>query len=155
MNDALTFFVSLTSFTSLAVLTGVELSVGVFLHPIVSRMPAPSPIAGRVMSARRLGAVMPGWYAATTLLTGLTAVLAWRAEGPALLWGISTAALALVIALSVTLLVPLNTRIAGRPADNSSNDGITAAIRRWDRLHAPRVCILGCIVVVGAIALSR
>lgn len=154
MNDALASFVSVTSFASLAVLTGVELAVGAFLHPIVNRLPAPHSVTGRVMSARRLGAVMPWWYAATTLLSGLTTVLAWRADGPVLPWGINTAVLVLVIVLSAAVLVPLNTSIAGRTA-READEGDGADIRRWDRLHSLRICMLASVVVMGAMALSR
>lgn len=106
------------------------------------------------MSARRLGVVMPWWSMTTTLLMGLTTALAWRACAPALFWGICVGALILVIVLTVTVRVALNTRIAGRAADDA-DDGISADVRRWDRLHALRICILACVVVVGALALSR
>lgn len=146
-------FIATLSLVSLAVLVGVELTVAVFLHPIVNRMHPESAVSGRAMSARRLGAVMPWWYAATSLLVALTAVLAWRNAGPVALWAVCAGTLVLVVVVSVTVLVPLNSSIARR-GDDDTNGGAGADMRTWDRWHAVRTCLLGCGLAVGAVAMS-
>lgn len=146
-------FIAMLSLVSLAVLVGVELAVAVFLHPIVNRMHPASAVSGRAMSARLLGAVMPWWYAATSLGVGLTAVLAWRISGPVALWAVCAGTLVLVVVVSVTVLVPLNSNIARR-SGGDTDGGAGADIRAWDRWHAVRTCLLGCGLAVGAAAVS-
>lgn len=146
-------FIATLSLASLAVLVGVELAVAVFLHPIVNRMHPESAASGRAMSARRLGAVMPWWYAATSLAVVLTAVLAWRSGGPVALWAFCAGTLVLVVVVSVTVLVPLNSSIARR-SDHDADGGTGGDIRTWDRWHAVRTCLLGCGLAVGAVAVS-
>ncbi len=99
--------------------------------------------------AGSFGAFMPFWYAATFLLSGAVAY-ALRGSGPAAFLADTAAALWLVsIVYSVTVLVPINSRIATpvwetRPADWAQE------WRTWDTRHTARVALLvlalGCLV---------
>ena len=82
-----------------------------------------------------LGKVMPFWYIATLVALIAAAVLT---SGE---WAItaSAALLALVVLLTVTVLVPINNRIA---AWSQTADVDRDLARRWDRLHWVRVTLL-------------
>ncbi len=125
-----------------ALMVGNELTVAVFLHPTLRRLPDGASASVRREFAALFGRVMPFWYAVVLLLTaGETWV------GPA----ISSTAGKLLLAssllwlfaiiFSVTLPAPLNSRIAkwdlqSLPATWQSD------ARRWDRMHVFRMAIL-------------
>jgi len=93
----------------LGLLSGNELAVGAFVNPSLARLAARERAAGAQTLARTLGRVMPFWMAATLLLLGF-----WAFKTPAHqnLWGASAALMALVIAWTIALPVPINNRVA-------------------------------------------
>lgn len=145
----------------LSSLTGVEFCVAAFFHPVAARLPEPAAMAARALSAARLGAAMPAWYA----LAALTALLAaWGAVSPAAtwMWSLMTAGLALIIAATILVLVPINSAIArgareaGAAADAAADAAEARRMRgdidRWDRLHRLRTLALAAAVVVEMVA---
>lgn len=134
----------------LSSLTGVELCVAAFFHPVVNRLAPHATMAAHALSAARLGAAMPAWYA----LSALTALLA--ACGAAFplatwMWSFMTAALALIIASTIVVLVPINSAVArgvGDAANATQVRRMRADIARWDRLHRLRTFALSAVVVV-------
>ncbi|ANI91906.1 anthrone oxygenase family protein [Dietzia timorensis] len=141
----------------LSSLTGVEFCVAAFFHPVAARLPEPAAMAARALSAARLGAAMPAWYA----LAALTALLAaWGAVSPAAtwMWSLMTAGLALIIAATILVLVPINSAIArgareaGAAADAAEARRMRGDIARWDRLHRLRSLALAAAVVVEMVA---
>jgi hypothetical protein len=83
---------------------------------------------------------MPFWYVGSLILTAGLAAATWGAPaagaaiaGPALL--------AVSIAMSVALLVPINNRSATWTADDHPDDWREHR-QRWDRLHYARVAII-------------
>jgi len=94
---------------SLGLLSGNELAVGAFVNPSLARLAARERAAGAQALARTLGRVMPFWMAATLLLLGLAAFRAPSNHG---LWGASASLMALVIAWTIALPVPINNRVA-------------------------------------------
>ena len=141
----------------LSSLTGVEFCVAAFFHPVAARLPEPAAMAARALSAARLGAAMPAWYA----LAALTALLAaWGAVSPAAtwMWSLMTAGLALIIAATILVLVPINSAIArgareaGAAADVAEARRMRGDIARWDRLHRLRTLALAAAVVVEMVA---
>ena len=141
----------------LSSLTGVEFCVAAFFHPVAARLPEPAAMAARALSAARLGAAMPAWYA----LAALTALLAaWGAVSPAAtwMWSLMTAGLALIIAATILVLVPINSalargaREAGAAADAAEARRMRGDIARWDRLHRLRTLALAAAVVVEMVA---
>jgi uncharacterized membrane protein len=131
-------------------LVGVELAVAVFFHPLFDRLPDDTFRAVRGGAARVLGAVMPFWYAAALLLIAVAAI---RAGDGTRTWlcGIAGGLLAAVVLLTVTMLVPINNRIAKWPAGGEFARELVA---RWDRLHRLRVAVLVLLFAVLAVAVT-
>lgn len=115
-------------------LVGVELCVAAFTNPIIGRLPADAYRVARRDGSRVLGKAMPFWYLASFALLVATAVVAYSP--------LVAAAAALMVAvalLSVTVLVPINNRVA---AGSSTDDLFDELTGRWDRLHWLRVAML-------------
>ncbi|WP_084022011.1 anthrone oxygenase family protein, partial [Mycobacterium avium] len=87
---------------------------------------------------RALGTVMPFWYAMTLLLLGLLSV---QERGAHYDWlvGVAAGLMAVVVLVTVTMLVPINNRIAKWPAGGQLSRELAA---RWDRRHRLRVVLL-------------
>ena len=126
-------------------MTGNELCVSVF-HAALRHLSERTQFDLGQKSAAVFGKIMPFWYAATLLLSG-AAAYSLRGTGTAARLANVAAALFLVsIVYTVTLLVPINTRIASwqwetRPADWAE------ARQTWDTRHLVRVSLLALAVV--------
>jgi Anthrone oxygenase len=132
-------------------LTGSELAIGVFVHPVLSKLQDAAHAEAAKPLARLLGRVMPFWYAAALLLV-VVSLLA-RAVGTWSWWAClsSAALLAVTVPFSLICLVPINNRVAAwdlnaLPADWKSDR------KRWDQYHAIRIVIL--VLASVAIALA-
>ena len=121
-------------------MVGVEFSVAAFVDPIFSRLPGTTGIAARSDGARVLGRVMPFWYIGSVILAVSWAALTWghpRAQTVT----VAVALLLVSVIMSVTLLVPINSRVArwsveGTPADWQQQVG------RWNGFHYARVGLI-------------
>jgi hypothetical protein len=93
---------------------------------------------------------MPFWYAATLLGLAVTAVRAWGGSRD---WPLVTAAglMTAVVLLTITMLVPIHSRIAKWPATGEISGELAG---RWDRLHWLRVAVLGLLFVMLTIAVT-
>ncbi len=131
-------------------MVGVELSVAAFFNPLFARLPDDAFRAARGRASRVLGAVMPFWYMGTLLVLAVTAV---RAGGGTSGWlcGIATGLLAAVVLLTVTMLVPINNRIAKWPVTGEISRELAA---RWDRLHWLRVLVLLALFALLSVAVT-
>jgi Domain of unknown function (DUF1772) len=129
-------------------MVGVETAVAAVTNPIVDRLPDDAYRLARSIGSRVLGKVMPFWYFATLALQIAAVVVA---SGD---WLITAAAvlMAFVVLLSVTMLVPINNRIA---AWSDAADVDRELARRWDRLHWLRVVLLVVMFVLLAIGVVR
>jgi hypothetical protein len=132
-------------------LTGSELAIGVFVHPVLSKLQDAAHAEAAKSLARLLGKVMPFWYAAAMLVV-VVSLLA-RAIGTWSWWSYSSSAalLAITVPFSLICLVPINNRVAAwdlsaLPADWKSDR------KRWDQYHAIRIVILGLASVAIALA---
>ena len=125
----------------LGTLTGNEIAVSAFVHPILSRLPDEQHAAGAQGLASVYGKVAPFWYAAT-LLTLI--VLAWHTpliQTSKYAFVASAVLMVTALVLTLALLVPINNRIAGLNLHALSGDW-KADRARWDKLHALRVILL-------------
>lgn len=131
-------------------MVGVELAVAAFFNPVFDRLPDDAFRAVRGGAARVLGAVMPFWYSAALLLIAVAAI---GAGGGTRTWlcGIAGGMLAAVVVLTVTVLVPINNRIAKWPATGELSRELAA---RWDRLHWLRVAVLVLLFAVLVVAVT-
>jgi uncharacterized membrane protein len=122
-------------------LTGVELSIAVFVHPVLSRIDDSAHAEAVKPLARLLGQVMPFWYPGALL--SLIAVVLSRPYGTASWWtSLSSATLfAGSIVYSLVGPVPINTRVAAMQLDALPLDWKRDR-RRWDQLHQIRVVVL-------------
>jgi len=131
-------------------MVGVELSVAAFFNPLVARLPDDAFRAARGRSARVLGAVMPFWYVGSLLVLAVAAVRGWPATS-GWLCAIATGLMAAVVLLTVTMLVPINNRIAKWPSTGELSRELAA---RWDRRHRVRVILLLAVFVLLALAVT-
>ncbi|GFG72245.1 anthrone oxygenase family protein [Mycolicibacter senuensis] len=125
------------------VLVGSEFAVAAFFHPIVGRLPDEAFQAARSASARLLGRVMPFWYLGSLALLVIAAALG--AGTQRWLIGAGVALMTVVALMSVTMLVPINNRIAAGEVPRPLAE-------RWDRLHRVRVVLLGAVLVLLVVA---
>jgi uncharacterized membrane protein len=126
--------------TVIGVMVGVEFAVGVFVGPMLQRLPVGSWIEATADGGRVLGRVMPFWYIGSLLLTAWLAAAKWG--GPAGDAAVAAAGLLVVsVVMSVTLLVPINNRSVTWTADDHPVDW-REQHQRWNRLHYVRVAII-------------
>ncbi|TDQ46999.1 putative membrane protein [Actinomycetospora succinea] len=133
-------------------MVGVELAVAVFVNPIFDRLPADGGPAARSDGARVLGRAMPFWYIGGLALAVVWAVLAWGAPATPLVL-VAVGLLVLSVVMSVTLLVPINDRVAAWAADGTPSDW-RAQVHRWDRWHHLRVAIIVAAFVLLVVAVA-
>lgn len=124
----------------IGLMVGTELTVSLFINPVLSQLDAAEQARGLSLFARRLGRAMPLWYALCLIF--LIAETALRRSTPAFAELLAAAVLwALTIAYTILLLVPINNRIAAlnmsAPLSHWINDH-----KRWDRLHRLRILLL-------------
>lgn len=133
-----------------SVLTGVELAVAAIVGPSLDAVDGVHRVRARVRSAAALGRAMPFAYAATVALAVGSAALGW--EGPARPLLLAAVAVDVVVmALTLTVLVPINARVArwdplAPPVDWE------ASLRRWDAWHRLRVTLLAVAAVLLLLA---
>ena len=124
-----------------ALLTGSELAIGVFVHPVLSKLQDGAQAETAKPLAQLLGKVMPFWYAAA-LLSVVVSLLA-RAVGTWSWWAClsSAALLAVTVPFSLICLVPINNRVAALDLNALPGDWKDDR-RRWDQYHSTRIVIL-------------
>jgi hypothetical protein len=122
-------------------LTGSELAIGVFVHPVLSKLPDAVHAGAAKPLAQLLGRVMPFWYAAALLLVIVS--LLTRPVGAWSWWAClsSAALLAVTIPFTLICLVPRNNRVAALNLDALPGDWKEDR-RLWDRYHSVRVVAL-------------
>ncbi|PXW97666.1 DUF1772 domain-containing protein [Mycolicibacterium moriokaense] len=127
-------------------LVGVELGVAAFTNPLVSKLPDEAYRLVRSGGSRLLGALMPFWYIGTFVVLIACAVLTRGVLAIA-----AVALMGVAILLTVTVLVPINNRIAAwRSVDDVDRD----LAGRWDRLHWVRVGLLAAMFVAMAMGVG-
>lgn len=133
-------------------MTGVEFCVTFFVNPILNALPPEASISSRGHGARLLGRVMPFWYIASLILVGGWTAFTWgQAPAPAAL--VSSILLAASVLVSVTLLVPINSRAASWTPSTAPADW-REQLHRWDALNYLRVAIVIAAFVLAVVALA-
>lgn len=141
--------------TAAALLTGNEFTVGMFIHPALSRLDDKSHVSGVQQIGRHFGKVMPFWMAAVVLLC-LTLVFT-AAPYFTFSWWLFAAAAAFYIGGTVFSLlgpVPINNQVVKWNTDDLPDDWRVLR-KRWDDLHLIRVAILllGLVSLIAGITL--
>ena len=123
-------------------LVGIELGVAAVVNPLAARLPDSGFRVVRSGGSRWLGALMPFWYVgALVLLVGVVVTSGGAAALAA------TAVMVVAVVLTVTILVPINTRVGRWSSDADVDRTLT---RRWDTFHWVRVALLGAVLVLVA-----
>ncbi|HXC94519.1 MAG TPA: DUF1772 domain-containing protein [Edaphobacter sp.] len=124
-----------------AIMVGNEFAVAAFVHPQLQKLADGPHAQAAAPLATSLGKWMPFWYGASLALI-LGAAYQHRAESHSLGLILASAILWITtIVFTITILVPINNRIAKmdtqQPYDCWREDRI-----RWDHLHKVRVEVL-------------
>ena len=122
-------------------LTGNELAIGAFVHPVISKLHDAAHAEAAKPLAHVLGKVMPIWYAGA-ILTVVVALFT-RVAGSWSWWACLTSAVLLAITVPYTLicLVPLNNRVAALDLSCLPGDWKNDR-KKWDQFHVTRIAIL-------------
>jgi uncharacterized membrane protein len=131
----------LIAILSLGLMIGNELAVSLFVNPALWKLD-PSPQA-RALSllARSLGKAMPFWYAlCLALLIAEAYVRRHGAHAPLL--DAAVAVWVIAIVYTVTLMVPINNRLAQMNPDSPFPEW-RCKHALWDKLHRLRILMLG------------
>ena len=137
----------------IGLLVGTELSVSVFIDPILSRLDESAQAAATRLFAIRLGRSMPFWYAASLLLLLAETFLRHHEPGFTPLI-IADAIWATVIVLTLLFLVPINNRLMQLDAGAFPEQARRAHVR-WDMLHRIRVAALATAMICCLLAILR
>lgn len=134
-------------------MVGNEFAIAAFVHPQLYRLPSTEHARVASLLARVLGGFMPFWYGLCLLLL-IGAAYEHRplSGGAGLLLACAALLWAGVIVLTVSMLVPINNRIADLDAA-APYSGWLADRARWDNLHRIRVLILTIAVILLLTAL--
>ncbi len=137
----------------IGLLVGAELTVSVFINPILWRLESAAQMSATRMFAKTLGTAMPFWYVASFLLLIAEAVL--RRHQPSLmLLAIAVAIWAAVIVLTLLFLVPIANRMARSEAQSISAEA-RAEYRKWDTMHRFRVAALTAAMICFLVAIAK
>ena len=138
---------------SVGLLIGAELTVSVFINPILERLDSGLRMRTISLFAKRLGTAMPFWYVLSFVLLLAEAILRRHGVGEHLLIAASTLWLA-VIVLTLIFLVPINNRMM-RLDESSSAQASLHEHNTWETLHRGRVAVLAASMVCFLLAVLR
>ena len=120
-------------------MTGNELAVSLFVNPVIWQLEDRAQMRALSLFASLLGKVMPFWYFSCLILLGLEAYL--RRHETALPLLLAAVILwAAIIVYTISVLVPINNRIARLQA--ALPEGWQQAHKKWDMLHRLRILLL-------------
>jgi uncharacterized membrane protein len=129
-------------------LIGTEFAVSVFINPILEKLDDRARAHAVGMFGKRLGFVMPFWYAGSFVLLVAGTVARWQGAGDGLLIA-ACAIWTAVIAESLLVLVPINNRMMKLEAFSAEAQ---RELRKWDRWHRVRVGALAVAAVCFLVA---
>ncbi len=134
--------------TVAATMAGNELAVAAFVHPQLQKLPPPTHAQVAPPLAASLGKAMPLWYGLALALI-LGAVYEHRpiVSAPGLLILSAAILWIAIIVFTVTMLVPINNRIATMNPQQPYPTWLEDRCR-WDKLHRIRVELLLLAVVL-------
>ena len=142
---------NIITITSAGLMVGNELAMSAFVNPALRRLEIGPQAQALSILARSLGRAMPVWYILCLALLALESLLHLHHATLAPLL-IATALWVGAVVLSISVLVPINNRIASlntaAPAPGWERDH-----RKWDALHRVRILllILALVIVVNAL----
>lgn len=143
---------NIASILSIGLMIGVEFAVWAYINPILRQLTDQARAQAIVLFARKLGKVMPFWYAFNLLLLIAEWILFRHAPGGSSI-AAATGLWTLVIVLTHIFLVPINNRMALEQA-HALADQAHREHHRWDVMHRARVVTLLAAFVLLLIAVG-
>lgn len=135
----------------IGLLIGTELSVAVFINPILSMLDDRTQANAMSLFARRLGTAMPFWYA-TSLALLISSAIVHRHEMGYLMLIAANVIWAGVIVHTLLVLVPINNRMIQLKSASFSPEARREHVK-WDSLHRLRVLALSAAMVCFLVAI--
>ncbi len=121
-------------------MVGNELTVSLFVNPVIWQLDEPAQAKALSLFARYLGKAMPIWYALSLVLLIVEAYL--RRNQPALTPLLTAIIIWIAVILyTVTTLVPINNRIAALSIGSLPTQW-RSEHKKWDTLHRWRILFL-------------
>jgi uncharacterized membrane protein len=130
----------LATITCVGLLAGNELAVSAFVNPALRRLESVPQAQALSILARSLGRAMPVWYGFCLALLALESFLHRHQTALAALLTAAAIWVAAII-FSISLLVPINNRIAALNTAAPA-PGWEREHRKWDVLHRVRILLL-------------
>jgi uncharacterized membrane protein len=128
--------------TVTGLMAGNEFAVAAFVHPQLRKLDKSAHVQIAPLLAGVLGKAMPIWYAlALVLILGAAFEHRPSSSGPGLFIVLAAVLWAVTIVFSVTMLVPINNRIAKMNPEHPYDCWLQDRCR-WDQLHQVRVVLL-------------
>ncbi len=125
----------ITTILCIGLMVGTELTVSLFINPIIWQLDEPAQAKAFSLFGRYLGKAMPIWYILSLVLLIAEAYL--RRHQPALTPLLTAIIIWIAVILyTVTTLVPINNRIVALSTRWRSEH------KRWDTLHRWRILLL-------------
>jgi uncharacterized membrane protein len=132
----------LVTIIATGLMIGNELTVSLFINPVVKQLDIAAQTKALSLFAKYLGRAMPIWYAGCLVLLVTETIL--RKTETAFLPLLAAVILwAAIILFTILLLVPINNRIARLDATSQYTQWV-GEHRHWERLH--RLRILGLLI---------
>ena len=145
-------FLNTITIACAGLMVGNELAVSVFVNPAVWQLESGPQAQALSLLARSLGRAMPLWYGLCLALLGLESYL-HRHQAALIPLLAATLIWVVVIAFTIGILVPINSRIASlnptTPAPGWKHDH-----KKWDSLHRVRILLLAVAVLFLTYALA-
>ena len=128
--------------TVAGLMAGNEFAVAAFVHPQLHKLSQSAHAQTAALLARVLGKAMPLWYGvALALLLGAAFEHRPVSSGPGLFILLAAVLWAATIVFTITMLVPINNRIAKMNPEHPYDCWLQDRCR-WDQLHQVRVALL-------------
>lgn len=132
----------------IGLMVGTELTVSLFINPIIWQLDEPAQAKAFSLFGRYLGKAMPIWYSLSLVLLIIEAAL--RRHQPALTPLLTAIIIWIAVILyTVTTLVPINNRIVALSTQWRTEH------KRWDTLHRWRILLLTIAMVCATHALLQ
>jgi len=139
---SMTVAYDIATVTVTGLMVGNEFAVAAFVHPQLRKLGDSAHVQIAPRLAGVLGKAMPIWYAlALVLILGAAFEHRPLSNGPGLFLALAAALWITAILFSVTLLVPINNRIAKIDPEHPYDCWLQDRCR-WDQLHQVRVALL-------------
>jgi len=146
-------FLNVLTTVSIGLLIGTEFAVSAFINPLLRKLDDRSHAQATRLFGKRLGFIMPFWYAASLLLLIAGAILRHYGAGEILLI-VAIVIWVAAILQSVLVLVPINNRLIQSEAGEFSPKA-KLEHDKWDSLHRLRVAALATSMVCFLVAIYR